>query len=167
MSFNDLPPTFDCFEQLPDGALNPTEALIIVAIAYHPEGCWIGIEALAKRCRTTKGNLLKRIRGLKKLGIVETEQTYARKGLRQRYTLNVSALKDYAQRVSVETPLVVKEVRKDGKGVGKDLKGISEVAKGLPTGHPYKEYKQYKNDKDERYSFIVSGLSEEIKELID
>lgn len=167
MSFNDLAGIFDRLEKIPKDRLNSTDVLIIIAIARMPDGFYKGFPTLVMHTRTGEGNLKKRLRFLRSLGIIEREHRYARKGWKQHYRVNVTALDALTERVSVETPLVVKEVRKDGKGVGKNLKGISEVAKGLTTGHPYKEYKQYKNDKDERYSFIVSELSEEIKELID
>lgn len=167
MSFNDLAVIYDRLENIPIDRLNSTDVVIIIAIARMPNGFYKGLSCLAMHTRTSEGNLKKRLRHLRNLGIVEREQTYARKGLRQRYSINITAIDALTERVSVETPLAIEEVRKDVKSVIKDSLGIFEVAKGSSSGYPYKEYKEYKNDKDERFLLIISGLSEEIKELID
>ena len=165
--FNDLAAIYKHFEQLPDGDINPTDASVIIAIARQPDGCFIGEEKLAKQARTSVGNLMKVLGKLRRLGIVTGDQRYARKGLRQCYRVSVSGLGAYVERVSVKTPFNSMDSTEAEMGISKTAKGIFENATAYPVGHPYKEYKQYKNDKDERFSFITKDLPESVKALIE
>jgi hypothetical protein len=166
MPFNDLPPIYEAFERLPSGYINSTDSAVIVAIAHMPNGCFIGEEALAKRCRMSKSNLKKILGRLVNDGIVIKEQKFAHKGVRQCYHLDVDGLKAYSERVSVEIPTESVSVTTAPMDSIKARKGIPVGANGYPVGHPYKEYKQYKNDKDERFSFITKDLPENVKALI-
>lgn len=165
--FNDLAAIYKHFEQLPDGDINPTDASVIIAIARQPDGCFIGEEKLAKQARTSVGNLMKVLGKLRRLGIVTGDQRYARKGLRQCYRVSVSGLGAYVERVSVKTPFNSMDSTEAEMGISKTAKGIFESATAYPVGHPYKEYKQYKNDKDERFSFVTKDLPESVKALIE
>ena len=167
MSFNDLAAIYAYFEQLPVGYLNPTEASVIIAIARQPDGCFIGEVKLAAQARTSVGNLNKVLVKLRRLGIVTGDQRYARKGLRQCYRVSLSGLCAYFERVSVKTPFNSMDSAEAEMGISKTVKGIFESATAYPVGHPYKEYKQYKNDKDERFSFITKDLTESVKAHID
>ena len=167
MSFNDLAAIYAYFEQLPVGYLNPTEASVIIAIARQPDGCFIGEVKLAAQARTSVGNLNKVLVKLRRLGIVTGDQRYARKGLRQCYRVSLSGLGAYFERVSVKTPFNSMDSTEAEMGISKTVKGIFESATAYPVGHPYKEYKQYKNDKDERFSFITKDLTESVKAHID
>ncbi len=167
MSFNDLAAIYAYFEQLPVGYLNPTDASVIIAIARQPDGCFIGEVKLAAQARTSVGNLNKVLVKLRRLGIVTGDQRYARKGLRQCYRVSLSGLGAYVERVSVKTPFNSMDSTEAEMGISKTAKGIFESATAYPVGHPYKEYKQYKNDKDERFSFITKDLLESVKALIE
>ena len=167
MSFNDLAAIYAYFEQLPVGYINPTEASVIIAIARQPDGCFIGEVKLAAQARTSVGNLNKILVKLRKLGIVTGDQRYARKGLRQCYRVSLSGLGAYFERVSVKTPFNSMDSTEAEMGISKTVKGIFESATAYPEGHPYKEYKQYKNDKYERFSFITKDLTESVKAHIE
>ena len=167
MSFNDLAAIYAYFEQLPVGYLNPTEASVIIAIARQPDGCFIGEVKLAAQARTSVGNLNKVLVRLRRLGIVTGDQRYARKGLRQCYRVSLSGLGAYFERVSVKTPFNSMDSAEAEMGISKTVKGIFESATAYPVEHPYKEYKHYKNDKDERFSFIIKDLPESVKALIE
>ena len=167
MSFNDLATIYAHFEQLPVGYLNSTEGSVIIAIARQPDGCFIGEVKLAAQARTSVGNLNKVLVKLRRLGIVTGDQRYARKGLRQCYRVSPSGLGAYVERVSVKTPFNSMDSTEAEMGISKTAKGIFESATAYPVGHPYKEYKQYKNDKDERFSFITKDLPESVKALIE
>jgi hypothetical protein len=104
---------------------------------------------------------------LRRLGIVTGDQRYARKGLRQCYRVSVSGLGAYVERVSVKTPFESMDSTEAEMGISKTVKGIFESATAYPVGHPYKEYKQYKNDKDERFFLIIKDLPESVKALIE
>jgi DNA-binding IscR family transcriptional regulator len=167
MSFNDLAAIYAYFEQLPVGYINPTEASVIIAIARQPNGCFIGEVKLAAQARTSVGNLNKVLVKLRRLGIVTGDQRYARKGLRQCYRITITGLGAYAERVSIKTPFEGMDSNEAEMGIAKTVKGIFESATAYPVEHPYKEYKQYKNDKDERFSFITKDLPESVKALIE
>ena len=167
MSFNDLAAIYAYFEQLPVGYLNPTEASVIIAIARQPNGCFIGEVKLAAQARTSVGNLNKVLVKLRRLGIVTGDQRYARKGLRQCYRVSLSGLGAYFERVSVKTPFNSMDSAEAEMGISKTVKGIFESATAYPVEHPYKEYKHYKNDKDERFFFIIKDLPESVKALIE
>lgn len=167
MSFNDLAAIYAYFEQLPVGYINPTEASVIIAIARQPNGCFIGEVKLAAQARTSVGNLNKVLVKLRRLGIVTGDQRYARKGLRQCYRITITGLGAYAERVSIKTPFEGMDSTEAEMGIAKTVKGIFESATAYPVEHPYKEYKQYKNDKDERFSFITKDLPESVKALIE
>jgi DNA-binding MarR family transcriptional regulator len=166
MPFDDLPPIYKVFERLPDGYINPTASAVIVAIARWPNGCFIGEEALAKQVRMSKGNLKKILGKLVNDGIVTKEQKYARKGVRQCYHINVDGLKSYSERVSLRIPNKSLSVTTALMDSTTALEGIPVGSNGYPIRHPYKEYKQYKNDKDERFLFIIKDLPESVKALI-
>ena len=167
MSFNDLAAIYAYFEQLPVGYLNPTEASVIIAIARQPDGCFIGEVKLAAQARTSVGNLNKVLVKLRRLGIVTGDQRYARKGLRQCYRVSLSGLGAYFERVSVKTPFNSMDSTEAEMGISKTVKGIFESATAYPVEHPYKEYKHYKNDKDERFFFIIKDLPESVRALIE
>ena len=167
MSFNDLAAIYAYFEQLPVGYLNPTEASVVIAIARQPDGCFIGEVKLAAQARTSVGNLNKVLVKLRKLGIVTGDQRYARKGLRQCYRVSLSGLGAYFERVSIKTPFESMDSTEAEMDISKTVKGIFESATAYPVGHPYKEYKHYKNDKDERFFLITKDLPEGVKALID
>ena len=167
MSFNDLAAIYAYFEQLPVGHINPTEASVIIAIARQPNGCFIGEVKLAAQARTSVGNLNKVLVKLRRLGIVTGDQRFARKGLRQCYRITITGLGAYAERVSIKTPFESMDSTEAEMDIAKTVKGIFESATAYPVGHPYKEYKQYKNDKDERFSFITKDLPESVKALIE
>ena len=162
MSFNDLAAIYAYFEQLPVGYLNPTEASVIIAIARQPNGCFIGEVKLAAQARTSVGNLNKVLVKLRRLGIVTGDQRYARKGLRQCYRVSLSGLGAYFERVSVKTPFNSMDSTEAEMGISKTVKGIFESATAYPVEHPYKEYKHYKNDKDERFFFIIKDLPDPV-----
>jgi len=167
MSFNDLAAIYAYFEQLPVGDINPTEASVIIAIARQPNGCFIGEVALAAQARTSVGNLNKVLVKLRRLGIVTGDQRYARKGLRQCYRVSLSGLGAYCERVSVKTPYSSVDITEADKGSREAVKAFFEGATAYPVGHPYKEYKNNKNDKDERFSFITKDLPENVKAFIE
>ena len=167
MSFNDLAAIYAYFEQLPVGYINPTEASVIIAIARQPNGCFIGEVKLAAQARTSVGNLNKVLVKLRRLGIVTGDQRFARKGLRQCYRITITGLGAYVERVSIKTPFEGMDSNEAEMGIAKTVKGIFESATAYPVEHPYKEYKQYKNDKDERFSFITKDLPESVKALIE
>lgn len=166
MAFDDIPIIGKCYEQIPLTELNSTEAAVINAIASHKNGCYIGQKALALQARTSTGNLQKVLRGLCKKGIVTKEQSFPRINVAQRYFIDIKGLIAFTESVSLKTPSLEGKAFKDLTGIPKDGVGIFEGASAYPVGHPYKNNKNYKNDKDERFSFITKDLPETVRALI-
>ena len=166
MAFDDIPIIGKCYEQIPLTELNSTEASVINAIASHKNGCYIGQKALALQARTSTGNLQKVLRKLRQKGIVITEQSFPRIGVAQRYFIDIKGLMAFTESVSLKTPSLEGKALKDSTDIPKDEVGISEGVSAYPAGHPYKNNKNYKNDKDERFSFITKDLPENVRALI-
>ena len=166
MAFDDIPIIGKCYEQIPLTELNSTEAAVINAIASHKNGCYIGQKALALQARTSTGNLQKVLRKLRQKGIVITEQSFPRIGVAQRYFIDIKGLVAFTESVSLKTPSLEGNALKDSTDIPKDEVGISEGVSAYPAGHPYKNNKNYKNDKDERFSFITKDLPENVRALI-
>lgn len=169
MSFNDLAAIYLHFQALPLGCLNTTDRLVIITIARWPSGCFIGESALALEVGTGVGNLRKVLGKLRRLGIVFTEHKYGRKGRRQCYHASVSGLGAYSESLSVKTPLPSLSTPKEELGISKTVEPISGVSNAYSVGHPYKEDKEYKYDKDkrERFNFVTKDLPPNVKARIN
>jgi len=170
MSFNDLAAIYLHFQALPLGCLNTTDRLVIITIARWPKGCFIGEQALSAQVGTSVGNLRKVLGKVRKLGIVTTEQKHAHRRYQQCYHVSVSGLEAYSKSLSVKTPLPSLSTPKAELGISKTVKPISEGANAYPVGHPYKEDKEYKYDKDnnrERFNFITKDLPPNVRARIN
>jgi len=167
MPFNDIPEVGKCYQQIPPNLLNSTERNAILLIVGHKNGCYIGEKALAEQVGTSSGNLRKVLGKLVKKGLVIRVEKKAHKGRQQCYRIDVSALQVLAERVSIKTPSNSVDITEADKGSREAVKAFFNSAYAYPVGHPYKEYKNNKNDKDERFSFITKDLPESVKALID
>ncbi len=168
MAFNDIPEVGKCYEQIPPNKLNPTERNVILLIVGHKNGCYIGEQALAQQVGTTVGNLRKVLGKLVKKGLVIREQPYAHRGVRQCYRISVVALRELSGvSLSIKTPLHSLPVSNAHKGSREALRGFFESANAYPEEHPYRDYKNNKNDIDKRFLFITKDLPESVKALID
>ncbi len=166
--FSDIPEIGKCYQQIPPNKLNPTDRNAILLIASHKNGCYIGEEALAQQVGTTRGNLRKVLGKLVKKGLVTREQPYAHRGVRQCYRINTGKLKELAgERVSIKTPLDSVPVSNAHKGSREAVKGFIEGAYAYPVEHPYRDYKNNKNDIDQRFLFITKDLPEKTSSYID
>jgi DNA-binding IscR family transcriptional regulator len=166
--FSDIPEVGKCYQQIPPNKLNPTERNVILLIVGHKNGCYIGEQALAQQVGTTVGNLRKVLGKLVKKGLVVKEQRFAHRGVRQCYRISVVALKELTgESLSVKTPLPSLPVSDEHKGSREAVKGIFESATAYPVEHPYRDNKNYKNDKDERFFLIIKDLPESVKALIE
>jgi len=167
MAFNDIPEVGKCYQQIPPNLLNSTERNAILLIVGHKNGCYIGEKALAEQVGTSSGNLRKVLGKLVKKGLVIRVEKKAHKGRQQCYRIDVSALQVLAERVSIKTPSNSVDITEADKGSREAVKAFFNSAYAYPVGHPYKEYKNNKNDKDERFSFITKDLPENVKAFIE
>jgi len=133
-------------------------SLLWVIVSY-PEGCFIGLDELADQAGLSNDTAKAYLRALTKLSLIDREQTYARKGLRQCYRVNVSALTNFL-RVLPDTPF-----NNSVMGVTNSAKGVTELAEGSRPIHPYKEYKDYKYDKA-RFDKLLTYLSKDVRQYV-
>lgn len=166
MPFDDLPRIYEACQLVPDDYLTASEVSVLIAIAHKPKGCYEGFAWLMNSTRLGKSALSKNIRSLRQKGLIITEHRFAHKGRQQNYKYSPSGLQAFIERVSLGTPLYSKGLPSELKGAPIASKGVQDSPKGSMSVHPYKEYKDNKNDKDERFSYLISDLPESIKELI-
>ena len=133
-------------------------SLLWVIVSY-PEGCFIGLDELANQAGLSNDTTKAYLRALTKLSLIDREQNYARKGLRQCYRINVSALTNFV-RVLPDTPF-----NNSVMGVTNTAKGVTKLANGSYPIHPYKEYKDYKYDK-ERFDKLLTYLPEDVRQYV-
>ena len=81
-------------------------SLLSVIVSY-PEGCFIGLDELADQAGLSNDTAKAYLRHLANLSLISREQSFARKGLRQCYRVNVNELTNF-NRVLPDTPLVIR-----------------------------------------------------------
>ena len=133
-------------------------SLLWVIVSY-PEGCFIGLDELADQAGLSNDTAKAYLRHLTNLSLISREQSFARKGLRQCYRVNVNELTNF-NRVLPDTPFSYTSM-----GVTNSVKGVAELANGSHPIHPYKEYKDYKYDK-ERFDKLLTYLPEDVRQYV-
>ena len=139
--------------------INAGQRSLLWVIVSYPEGCFIGLDELANQAGLSNDTTKAYLRALTKLSLIDREQSYARKGLRQCYRVNVSALTNFV-RVLPDTPF-----NNSVMGVTNTAKGVTKLANGSYQIHPYKEYKDYKYDK-ERFDKLLTYLPENVRQYV-
>ena len=172
MAFNDLSPLREAFARIPDTGLNSSERSLLWVIASYPKGCFVGEETLANmaglKLRTSKDNLRK----LRSKKLIWTEQSFARKGLRQCYHANLAELEILADTydtnkdsVRLIAPFNEPKQLNESMSADKTRKGAEKRAKGSDTPHPYRDNKEDKYDK-ELFNEFISNLRTDIVPFI-
>lgn len=144
---------------------------VLWAILSYTDGFYDGQDSLAKLARVKKSALDKNLRKLTALGLIAREQNFARKGVQQRYWVNMDRLNALAsnnQRVDIDTPNKTNRVELEtAKGVTESLNECNEI-------HPYrKKDTQISSNEDlESYlKFIPSHkqfkLNRQLKEVLE
>jgi len=163
MSFNDIPEFRKALERLtieypkliPAGA----RSLLWVIVGW-PNGCFIGQEAMANQAGLAISTKDTYLRLLTKLGFIRREQTYAHKGLQQCYWVIVENMTSYKCLLPV---------------IAISNSELPTVDKLLPiTGEPnasdplqaYKDYKDYKYDKERFNEVILKGVPSELRATV-
>jgi hypothetical protein len=139
--------------------INAGQRSLLWVIVSYPEGCFIGLDELANQAGLSNDTTKAYLRALTKLSLIDREQSYARKGLRQCYRVNVSALTNFV-RVLPDTPF-----NNSVMGVTNTAKGVTKLANGSHPIHPYKEYKDYKYDK-ERFDKLITYLPKDVRQYV-
>jgi hypothetical protein len=151
MSFNDIEPFRKALEGVPEDLIKPNMASLLWVIVSYPNGCYIGQEALAKQARLKHDNFTKVLRACTKLGLIDREQSYARKGIQQCYRVNMNRLTELI-RVENSPPSTSNRVEI------KSVQGGNESAPGGNEVHPYKDNKYYKSSNDDLFKTLLSFI---------
>jgi hypothetical protein len=167
MSFNDIEPFRKALEGVPEGLIKPNMASLLWVIVSYPNGCYIGQDALAKQARLKHDNFTRVLRACTKLGLIDREQSYARKGIQQCYRVNMNRLNELV-RVENSPPNTTNRVEL------KPVLGGNESVSGGTQVHPYKDNKYYKSSTEDLFSSTLSfipankrfAISEDIKKLL-
>ena len=139
--------------------INGGHRSLLWVIVSYPEGCFIGLDELADQAGLSNDTAKAYLRHLTNLSLISREQSFARKGLRQCYRVNVNELTNF-NRVLPDTPFTNTPM-----GVTKSVKGVAELANGSHLIHPYKEYKDYKYDK-ERFDNLITYLPIDVRPYV-
>jgi len=139
--------------------INAGHRSLLWVIVSYPEGCFIGLDELADQAGLSNDTAKAYLRHLTNLSLINREQSFARKGLRQCYRVNVNELTNF-NRVLPDTPFTNTPM-----GVTKSVKGVAELANGSHPIHPYKEYKDYKYDK-ERFDNLITYLPIDVRPYV-
>jgi DNA-binding CsgD family transcriptional regulator len=158
--------------------INAGKRSLLWVIVSYPDGCFIGKEELADQAGIAEDTVFGYLRELTKLGFISREQTYARKGVRQCYRVNVRNLEHFVSLLPV-TPSDNDTQPNPLLPVTEESKPVTESANAYHPEHPYKDYKDYKYDKDkdrlstetksalkvkaERWHVISQGLDDYVK----
>jgi len=148
MSFNEIAvfrTALGAISRLHPKLINAGKRNLMWVIVSYPDGCFIGGAELADQAGLDQGTVLKYLRELRTLGFIDREQTYARKGVRQCYRVNVRNMELFVS-MSPVTPL--SNDSSPLMPIAGDSKTVTESANGYRQEHPYREYKDNKYDKE-------------------
>ena len=151
MSFNDIEPFRKALEGVPEGLIKPNMASLLWVIVTYPNGCYIGQDALAKQACLKHDNFTKVLRACTKLGVIDREQSYARKGIQQCYRVNMPRLTELG-RVEHSPPTLTNRVEL------KPVLGGTESDIGGTQLHPYKDNKYYKSSSEDLFTSSLSFI---------
>jgi DNA-binding transcriptional regulator YhcF (GntR family) len=148
MSFNEIAvfrTALGAISRLHPKLINAGKRNLMWVIVSYPDGCFIGQAELADQAGLDSVTVLKYLRELRSLGFINREQTYARKGVRQCYRVNVRNMEQFVS-MSPVTPLSSES--NPLMPIAGDSKTVTESANGYHQEHPYREYKDNKYDKE-------------------
>lgn len=151
MSFNDIEPFRKALQGVPEGLIKPNMASLLWVIVSYPNGCYIGQDALAKQACLKHDNFTKVLRACTNLGLIDREQTNARKGVQQCYRVNMPRLTELG-RVEHSPPTPTNRVELE------PVLGGTESDIGGTQVHPYKDNKYYKSSHEDVFSSSLSFI---------
>ena len=123
--------------------IKPGHRSILWPILSQPNGCFVGEDELADQAGLAVGTLATYLRELTSLNLISREQTFARKGIRQCYRVELSGLYELL-RVSPDTPL---SKTNSLMGVTESVVPITESVNASYPIHPYREEREYKEER--------------------
>lgn len=158
--------------QHPKLILAGERSLLWVIISY-PNGCFIGENELANQAGLRVSTLGKYIGRQSRLKVIIKEQSYARKGLRQCYRVSLTNLENLLS-LPPEIALKLRDHKVNSElPTAGELMPTAEFSNAYHRVDPYKQYKNYKYDKDavkginlDRFNYIISEINTETRKYI-
>ena len=152
--------------------IKPGHRSILWPILSQPNGCFVGEDELADQAGLAVGTLATYLRELTSLNLISREQTFARKGIRQCYRVELSGLYELL-RVSPDTPL---SKPNSLMGVTESVVPITESVNASYPIHPYREEREYKEERvnnslpifnHSRFEeYVLLALPKEVRQLV-
>ena len=165
MSFNEISDFRKALERLSreyPKLINAGQRSLLFTIVSYPDGCFIGQEVLSLISGLSMPTQDTYLRRLTKLGFIDREQSFARKGVRQCYRVNVANMSAYC--LSQVTPLV-----NPGLPITSKSKPITESATAYHPSHAYRDNKYNKYERTpinrDRWNKLLSLLPRELQEI--
>jgi hypothetical protein len=152
--------------------IKPGHRSILWPILSQPNGCFVGEDELADQAGLAVGTLATYLRELTSLNLISREQTFARKGIRQCYRVELSGLYELI-RVSPDTPL---SKPSSLMGVTESVVPITESVNASYPIHPYREEREYKEERvnnsqpvfnHSRFEeYVLLALPKDVRQLV-
>lgn len=174
MSFDEISEFRKCLSDISKndpGLINAGQRNLLWVIISYPDGCFIGFEELALQVGLSTDTINGYLRALTKLGFIDREQSYARKGVRQCYRVRVNVMRSRSL-----LPVTPKEL---GSLLPELLPPVTcdvvPVTSGViasDQSHTYKYNKYNRNDKElntrlvinvERWNVVSANLDPHVK----
>ena len=174
MSFDEISEFRKCLSDISKndpGLINAGQRNLLWVIISYPDGCFIGFEELALQVGLSTDTINGYLRALTKLGFIDREQSYARKGVRQCYRVRVNVMRSRSL-----LPVTPKEL---GSLLPELLPPVTcdvvPVTSGViasDQSHTYKYNKYNRNDKElntrlvinvERWNVVSAKLDPHVK----
>jgi DNA-binding Lrp family transcriptional regulator len=175
MSFNEQPEFRELLSRISKerpGLINAGKRSLLWAIISQSNGCFIGYVELADQAGLSPDTVKTYLRELTDLNLILREQTYARKGVRQCYHVNLQGLRELV-RVLPVTPL---ELDTPVLGVTESVMGVTESPTGYHQSPTYKDLRDYKEERVtnspskfhlERFNNVIAKpLPEGVREFV-
>ena len=174
MSFDEISEFRKCLSDLSKnnpGLINAGQRNLLWVIISYPDGCFIGFEELALQVGLSTDTINGYLRALTKLGFIDREQSYARKGVRQCYRVRVNVMR--SRSLLPVTPRELSSVLPELlPPVTSDVMPVTSEVIASDQSHTYKYNKYNRNDKElnsrlvinvERWNVVSAKLDQLVK----
>jgi hypothetical protein len=174
MSFDEISEFRKCLSDLSKnnpGLINAGQRNLLWVIISYPDGCFIGFEELALQVGLSTDTINGYLRALTKLGFIDREQSYARKGVRQCYRVRVNVMRSHS--LLPVTPKELGSVLPELlPPVTCDVVPVTSGVIASDQSHTYKYNKYNRNDKElntrlvinvERWNVVSAKLDQQVK----
>jgi hypothetical protein len=158
MSFDEISEFRKCLSDLSKndpGLINAGQRNLLWVIISYPDGCFIGFEELALQVGLSTNTINGYLRALTKLGFIDREQSYARKGVRQCYRVRVNVMR--SRSLLPVTRIELSSVLPDPlPPVTRDVMPVTSGVTASDQSHTYKYNKYNRNDKELNTRLVIN-----------